>query len=326
MKTSFRSISALLISALMIATTALAAPLPSSVVYIVTDPATPASKALTPGQLNVDVFYFDLYSRPTEGAKMTKISFQYKGVNNGDELTLVKLFDLNANQYLGTVTPVPGSISFTGLSVTLPKNQKRRFALRVDVNDAAFAKAGENFAFSVDSVSAYGLNSAESLAFKKVNNWSSNFFTFVSTSHLVLSTSASQPAMNVMFGFDQPVFYFNVTNNGLNAVSLKKITYDYNFSGQPAVNVFRIRDFVTKQVLGTFTPVMGTNSANLSTPFVLAPNATTQFEFDADLMPVTGFGNTFQITVKDLEGIDAVSGEKVPVTGAAQGPVKIVGN
>lgn len=331
MKKFLRSISAILASVLILATTALAAPLPSTSLYVVTSPGTPASKVLNPGQLNADVFYFDLYSRTTEGAQMMQISFQYKGLNNGDELTVIRLIDLDASQQIGNSAFLKpgGLITFSGLSANLPKNQKRRFALKVDVNGPNFAKAGENFAFSVDSVTAIGLASTQSLLLKKPANWSSNSFTFAGTSQLTLSTSAFQPPTNIMPGFDQPVFYFNIKNSGQNAVSLKTIVYEYTFSGQPTVSAFHVRNLATQKVLATSIPMSGMNSLYVCSlspnSCILAPNTTVQFAFTADILQLPGFGNTFQLVVKDMDAVDTISGEKVAVAGIAQS-TKIVGN
>ena len=90
--------------------------------YVMTSKDTPAPQTVVPDQNNVDVFHFDLYSRPHEGAKITQIDFLFGSYIDDSVFKSIKLYDFNLKQLLGTSLPTNGHIIFSNLSVDLQKN------------------------------------------------------------------------------------------------------------------------------------------------------------------------------------------------------------
>lgn len=101
--------------------------------YVVTSKDTPSAATFLPGKIDTDVFHFDLYSRPHEGAIVKKIDLQILGtVNSSTDLFNFKLYDENSKELVGTsVISQNGHVVFSNLSVILANKKPKKFSLHV---------------------------------------------------------------------------------------------------------------------------------------------------------------------------------------------------
>lgn len=309
------------LSLLLTSIPAFAKPLPLSAIpnalFVVTSKDTPPAQIVTPGKAGVDVFHFDLYSRPHEGAKITKMDFQITGTFNGSNFASVKLYDFDSKQLLGTSLFANNHVVFQGdLLFTLLKNKPKKFSLRVDLPDVSDSPeiTGGTFSFLIDSIQGYGTSSSNDLALKKVKNWPSNLFTVLSVSNQTSSLTLSASSLNVspktvMAGMKAQIFAFDIKNEGPNDVNLKGLTLNYAFQGQDSLEALYLKLLNGPPVnIPPSVPVNG--KIQYFYNLLLQKNTTVSFEAFGTIAPVAG-QNSFEISVASVDAVDSANLEKI---------------